>query len=105
MLLNDIVEFASHPGNPKLYSPNPSQSIIACVWQNITDTIKHLPRVLRRSVMEEYYDTDDENAEVCCFPGCRLPMWGLDGTDNPWYWYNTDTTLQEAASMEVVHTF
>ena len=73
--------------------------------QRLADTVKDLPKALRKKFLADHYDTDDEDGMLCCFPGCNLPKRGLDGTDNPWYWYDSERSLQEAASMEVAHTF
>jgi len=72
---------------------------------NLTDSVKHLPRAFRSKVLAETYETEDEDAMLCCFPGCALPLRLEDGTDNPWYWYDSEKTMQEAASMEAVHIF
>jgi len=73
--------------------------------QHMNQSIMHLPPVIREEVMGQFYDTEDEAAELCCFPGCRIPTRDQHGMDNPWYWYDSQTSLQEAASMEVAHTF
>lgn len=59
-------------------------------------------------LLASMYNSEDQDLQQCCFPACRIPKLVMAGkfyaADNPWYWYDRDSTLSRHAPMQFAYS-
>jgi len=94
-----VPQYANLTEPSSTYGKVTLEEVVDDVPQFFTDTQK-------RDYLQDNYNSEDLKLKRCCFPGCEIPeqvkAGKYYGTENPWYWFDRETSMKLGVSTQFV---